>query len=62
MQQHLHESFSPMASRLAVFLEIPEGPSILLDFEEEIHETWLKKVILESDHKALALHALLCEW
>lgn len=50
-----------MASRLAVFLEIPEDSSILLDCGEEIYETWLKKWILESDSGALALHALLHE-
>lgn len=50
-----------MVSRLAVFLEILEGSSILLDFGEEIYKTWLKKVILGSGFRALVLHALLCE-
>lgn len=49
-----------MASRLAVFLEILEGLSISLDFEEEdIHKTRLKKVILENDSRALALYVFL---
>lgn len=47
-----------MAPRLAVFLKIPVGLSILLDSGEEMYKAWLKKLILGSDSGALALPAL----
>lgn len=46
-----------MAPRLAVFLEITVGLSILLDFGGEMNTAWLKKWILGSDSEALALPA-----